>query len=629
MRYMDLYQESIDHPEKFWMQQAAKIAWFNEPTQAVSQHDKRYDWFPDGTLNTCYLALDQHIEQGKGDQMALIYDSPVTDTIQRYTYLELLTKVSSLAHGLAEQGIGKGDTVVIYMPMIPEAVMAMLACARIGAVHSVVFGGFAPHELALRIDDAKPKAIISADYGIEINRKIEYLELLKHALQESKQKVDHVIIKYRGANSGFSGAHDLDSMIDRQQTSQCAVVNSNDPLYILYTSGTTGQPKGIVRENGGHAVAMKFSMDTIYNAKPGSVYWAASDIGWVVGHSYIVYAPLIQGCTTILYEGKPIRTPDAGAFWRVIEEHKVNVLFTAPTAIRAIKKEDSNAAHLAQYDISSLHTLFLAGERCDPPTLQWITDQLQRPVIDHWWQTETGWPIVANPMGVDPQPVKPGSSGLSVCGYNIKVIKEDGTEAAANEEGAIVIKLPMPPGCLQTLWQNEERYVRGYLSEYPGYYKSGDGGYIDDDGYIYIMGRMDDVINVAGHRLSTGEMEEIINSHDKVAECAVFKTTDDLKGEIPSGIVVLKDGVHIDEKQLEAELVHMIRETIGHIACMREVKIARALPKTRSGKTVRKLLSAIHDGKPYQIPSTIDNRNVLDDIHQLYNTTEQIITKNN
>jgi acyl-coenzyme A synthetase/AMP-(fatty) acid ligase len=620
MLYANIYKKSIENPISFWGEEAKKLTWFKTPTSILHHHDNEWSWFADGEMNTCFLALDYHVNTGRGNQNALIYDSPVSEKIKKYTYAELLEKTSALAAELSDLGITKGDTVVIYMPMIPEAVISMLACARIGAVHSVVFGGFAPHELALRIDDAKPKAILTANFGIEITKKIHYLNLVKQALDESNHLVDHVVVHYRDndRSEDISGALDMDILIDSDKRIHCVSLKSTDPLYILYTSGTTGKPKGILRENGGHAVALKFTMDVIYDAKPGEVYWAASDIGWVVGHSYIVYAPLIQGCTTILYEGKPVRTPDAGAFWRVIEEHKVKTLFTAPTAIRAIKKEDPNGDLLKKHDITSLKNLFLAGERCDPSTLFWASDKLHIPVIDHWWQTETGWPIVANPMGIEPKPIKAGSSGVPVCGYNIQILNEDGDELSLNQEGFITVKLPLPPGCLSTLWKDRDRFEKSYLEDFPGYYKSGDGGFMDEDGYVFIMGRIDDVINVAGHRLSTGEMEEVIAAHEAIAECAVFGVDDDLKGQVPSGLVVLKDNTEITEQQLQIELVDKIRSTIGHIACLKEVKIVKRLPKTRSGKIVRKILSAMHDHKDYMVPSTLDDVSVLTEIEEIY-----------
>jgi propionyl-CoA synthetase len=624
MKYKEIYSRSISNPQEFWIKQADTLDWFKKPSKALTQDNTEYQWFEDGELNTCYLALDSQVKNGRGEQNALIYDSPVTDTISHYTYAELLDLTSRFAGDLSDKGITKGDTVIIYMPMIPEAVIAMLACARLGAVHSVVFGGFAAHELAIRIDDAKPKAIVTANFGVEVNKKVHYLGLVEKALQQAKHRVDTIVIKYRDQDYSeeLEGSFDMDECIQNGSPIAAVSVKSNDPLYILYTSGTTGVPKGILRDNGGHATALKYSMNLVYDAKPGEVYWAASDIGWVVGHSYIVYAPLIQGCTTILYEGKPVRTPDAGAFWRVIEQHKVNTLFTAPTAIRAIRKEDNEASQLRQYDISSLKTLYLAGERCDPPTLEWIGEKLKRPVIDHWWQTETGWPIVANPMGVEPHPVKAGSSGLPVCGYDVQILSEEGEVLPANTEGIIAIKLPLPPGCLQTLWQDKKRFVSSYLEEYPGYYKSGDGGYMDKDGYVFIMGRIDDVINVAGHRLSTGEMEEIISAHAQVAECAVFGIDDPIKGQVPAGIVVLKDGETITEDELRTDIVARVRDQIGPIACLKEIRIAKRLPKTRSGKIVRKIISAIRDQKEYKVPSTIDDKSVLAEVESLYHNNQ-------
>jgi propionyl-CoA synthetase len=620
MSYADIYKKSIENPAGFWGEEAKKLAWFKQPTTILQHEGNDWTWFEDGEMNTCYLALDHHVKEGRGNQNALIYDSPVTSTIEKFTFSQMLEKTSALAAELSDLGIKKGDTVVIYMPMIPEAVMAMLACARIGAVHSVVFGGFAPHELALRIDDAKPKAILTANFGIEITKKIHYLNLVKQALKEAQHIVPKIVVKYRenDKSENISGAYDMDTFIQSSKRIDCTTVKSTDPLYILYTSGTTGKPKGILRENGGHAVALKFSMDVIYNAKPGEVYWAASDIGWVVGHSYIVYAPLIQGCTTILYEGKPVKTPDASAFWRVIEEHRVNTLFTAPTAIRAIKKEDPTGLYLKNHDLATLKNLFLAGERCDPATLFWASEKLGIPVVDHWWQTETGWPIVANPMGIEPKEVKAGSSGIPVCGFNVQVLNEDGKILSFNQEGYITVKLPLPPGCLSTLWQDRNRFVDSYLSDFSSYYKSGDGGYMDEDGYVFIMGRIDDVINVAGHRLSTGEMEEVIANHEAIAECAVFGVDDDLKGQVPSGLVILKDNISITEEQLQIELVEKIRSTIGHIACLKEVKIVKRLPKTRSGKIVRKILSAMHDRKEFLVPSTLDDVSVLAEIEEVY-----------
>ena len=620
--YLDIYNASLDNREAFWKEQALKLEWFKAPATILSHAGKhRYDWFADGELNTSYLALDFHVNNGRADQIALIYDSPVTSTKKSYTYARLLDQVSRFAGGLRALGITKGDTVVIYMPMIPEAVVAMLACARIGAVHSVVFGGFAPHELAIRIDDARPKAIITASCGIEVDKIIPYKPYVDKALTESTHQTEYKIILERPEQP---------EKLDYQQEigfyhvmSQGAAIpaeplKSTDPLYILYTSGTTGKPKGIVRDNGGHATALKYSMSTVYNAQSGDVYWAASDVGWVVGHSYIVYAPLIQGCTTVLFEGKPIKTPDAGTFWRIIEEYKVNHLFTAPTAFRAIRKEDFEGDFIRKYDITSLRTLFLAGERCDPTTYQWASDQLKIPVVDHWWQTETGWPIVANPMGIQNFPVKAGSATLPVPGFDVRIMDEAGMEVDHGKEGYIAIKLPLPPGCMKTLWQDDERFEASYLSTFEGYYVTGDGGYKDEDGYVYIMGRVDDVINVSGHRLSTGEMEEIVATHAHVAECAVIGIHDELKGEVPLGIFVAKNDSDFDHHQLEQELIALVREKIGAVACFKKLIEVNRLPKTRSGKILRKTMRQMINGQPYNMPSTIDDPQILAEIAQTF-----------
>lgn len=615
--YKHLYEESIKSKEEFWKKQSENIHWFNAPSTILSQNDKGlYQWFSDGTLNTSYLCLDVHLQSDRANQNALIYHSPVSNTITTYTFKQLHNLVAKFAGGLQSLGISKGDTVVIYMPMIPEAVVAMLACARIGAIHSVVFGGFAPHELAMRIDDAKPKAIVTASYGIEFDKHISYMPLVNKAMEESAHATEHVILCRRNGDSDSNNnAIDFHELLERSEAVECVPVLSTHPLYILYTSGTTGKPKGIVRDNGGHATAMKFTMNNFYNAAPGDVFWAASDVGWVVGHSYIVYGPLIQGCTTILFEGKPIRTPDAGAFWRVVEQHKVNIMFTAPTAIRAIKKEDSEGTLLKTFDISSLRTLFLAGERCDPPTLHWIQDMLGKPVIDHWWQTESGSPMLGIMTGIDSEhSVKAGSAGLPVCGYDIKILSEEGEELGASKEGYVAIALPLPPGTLPTLWNNDDRFIAGYLAHFPGYYQTGDGGYKDEDGYFYIMGRVDDVINVSGHRLSTGEMEELVAQHTSIAECAVIGIADELRGQRPIALVVLKDGSSIDEAQLEEELVHTIRENIGAIAYFKNACIVKRLPKTRSGKILRKTMRHIADGTTYTVPSTIDDPAILEEI---------------
>lgn len=614
------YRKSLDTPEAFWAAQAARINWFKQPEKILSQNKRGfYRWFEDGELNTCYLAVDQHVEQGNGQRTALIYDSPVTGIREKYTYADLQKHVSRLAHAMQQHGVIKGDRVVIYMPMIPEAVFAMLACARIGAVHSVVFGGFAPHELAIRIDDAKPKVVISANYGVEVDKKINYKPLLDDAIEKAIFKPNHTVIYQRaGEPCPLIEGRDFDynDYISSATETGCVSLKGTDPLYILYTSGTTGKPKGILRDNGGHAVALKFSLHNIYGIQPGEVFWAASDVGWVVGHSYIVYGPLMHGCTTVLYEGKPVRTPDAGAFWRVVQEHKVNVLFTAPTAIRAIKKEDDEGALLAQYNLSSLRTLFLAGERCDVATYFWASNLLNIPVIDHWWQTETGWPIVAPTFGPISHPtIKPGSAGRPMPGYQIEILNENGEKLIPNQEGFVAIRLPLPPGCLPTLYNDDQRFVNSYLDQFPGYYLTGDGGYLDEENYLFIMGRVDDVINVAGHRLSTGEMEEMVSGHTAVAECAVIGMADELKGQIPLAFVVLKDGIAIQEKEIEAQLTKIIRENIGAVACFKNVLVVKRLPKTRSGKILRRIMRFITDGEHYAVPSTIDDPAILTEIH--------------
>lgn len=616
--YKERYARSLADPEAFWAEQAQYIPWYTAPTQILSTDDEGLTrWYTGGKLNTCYAAVDYHVEQGRGAQTALIYDSPVTKTVQTFTYSELQDEVSRLAGLLQTLGVGKGDTVVIYMPMVPEAAFALLACARIGAIHSVVFGGFAPHELAIRIDDAKPTVILSASCGIEFEKVIPYKPLLDEALRQSAHQPVRCLILQRPMHpAALHPRRDLDWQASVAQANPvgCMPLDATDPLYILYTSGTTGKPKGIVRDNGGHAVALAYSLRAIYDVKPGDVFWAASDVGWVVGHSYIVYGPLIQGCTTVLFEGKPVRTPDAGTFWRVIEQHGVNVLFTAPTAFRAIRKEDPEALLRNKYDISSLRYLFLAGERCDPPTLHWLQEVVPVPVIDHWWQTESGWPMVANQMGIEPVPVKAGSATWPVCGFNLQILGENGQPLGPDEEGYVCLKLPLPPGSLPTLWNDTPRFRQSYLSRFPGYYLTGDGGYIDDDGYVYIMGRVDDVINVAGHRLSTGEMEEMVGSHPAVAECAVIGIADELRGQRPVGLVVLKDGVEVDEPHLEAELVGIIRDRIGAVAYFRNALVVKRLPKTRSGKILRKTIRQIADGEPCAVPSTIDDPAILDEI---------------
>jgi len=618
MNYEEFHRQSIDNPEAFWAQQADAIEWYQKPSVILSKDENNYPlWYKDGRLNMCYLALDKHIQDGHGDQTAIIYDSPVTQTVKKYTYNEVKTEVAKLAGGLVSLGLKTGETAVIYMPMIPQAAFAMLACARIGVTHSVVFGGFAPHELAIRIDDCQPRVILTASSGIEIDRLIAYKPLVDEAIALATHKPKKVVILNRklGAKIPFKKYDvDYDALVYGSEETPCVPVEATHPLYVLYTSGTTGKPKGIVRDTGGYATALKFSMQYIYGAKQDEVFWAASDVGWVVGHSFIVYGPLINRNTTVLFEGKPIRTPDASTFWRVIAEHKVSVMFTAPTAIRAIKKEDPNGEFIKQYDLSSLRTQFLAGERCDVATLEWYREHIPIPAIDHWWQTESGWPMICNMMGVEYLPIKPGSSGKAVSGYNIKILGENGQELAPNEEGYVVIQLPLPPGTLLTIWDDTERFQTGYLNKFSGYYFSGDGGYKDDDGYIFITGRVDDVINVAGHRLSTAEMEEIVASHHSVAECAVIGINDELKGQVPLAMVVTKSGEGIEHYQLQHEVVQLVREQIGAVAALRDVVIVQRLPKTRSGKILRKLLRSIADGENFQIPSTIDDEAIIDEI---------------
>ena len=618
MKYCDIYNKSITSSEAFWAEQANQLEWYKKPSSIVSQDNNDYPlWFADGELNACFLALDKHIKDGFGEQIAIIYDSPVTQTVKKYTFNDVKTEVAKLAGGLLSLGLQKGDTAVIYMPMIPQAAFAMLACARIGVTHSVVFGGFAPHELAIRIDDCQPKAILTASSGIEIDRLIAYKPLVDEAIELAQHKPEKVVVFNRklGARVPFKKYDvDYDALVYGSEEAACVSVKATHPLYILYTSGTTGKPKGIVRDTGGYATALKFSMQHIYDAKEGDVFWAASDVGWVVGHSYIVYGPLFNRNTTILFEGKPIRTPDASTFWRVINEHQVNVMFTAPTAIRAIKKEDPNGLFIKQYDLSSLRIQFLAGERCDVATLEWYRQHIPVPAIDHWWQTESGWPMIANMMGVEYLPIKPGSAGKAVTGYDIKIFGENGQELGPNEEGYVVIKLPLPPGTLLDLWKDNERFKAGYLNKFPGYYFSGDGGFKDSDDYIFITGRVDDVINVAGHRLSTAEMEEIVASHHSVAECAVIGINDELKGQIPLALVVAKTGEDIEHFQLQHEVVQLVREQIGAVASLRDVVLVQRLPKTRSGKILRKMMRSIADGEQFQVPSTIDDEAIIDEI---------------
>ena len=620
-RYQEVFRRSLIDREGFWGEAAKEIEWYREPTVVLDDSNPPfYRWFPGGVLNTCFNALDRHVRNGRGGQPALIYDSPVTGTCRVLTYRQLVEEVARFGGVLRGLGVGAGDRVIIYMPMIPEAVVAMLGCARIGAVHSVVFGGFAAHELAVRIDDATPKVVVSASCGIEVSRIVEYKPILDRALELAAHKPDSCVIVQRPqAPAALTEGRDLDwrQAVAGAEPVDCVPVAATDPLYILYTSGTTARPKGVVRDNGGHAVALRWSMEHIYDSGPGEVYWAASDVGWVVGHSYIVYAPLLAGCTTVLYEGKPVGTPDAGAFWRVIAEHHVKTLFTAPTAFRAIKKEDPAGALARQHDLSGFRYLFLAGERLDPETYRWAGDLLGIPVIDHWWQTETGWPIAADLMGLEPMATKPGSPTMPVPGYDVRILGPDGAEAAPGVTGEIVVALPLPPGCLPSLWRDDQRFIDSYLTRHPGFYITGDGGYRDSDGYLYVMGRIDDVINVAGHRLSTGEMEEVLASHPAVAECAVIGVNDALKGQIPRGFVVLKAGVDAEPAALSAELVQLIRDQIGPVAALRRVDIVPALPKTRSGKILRKTMRGIADGHDEPVPSTIEDPAVLNALRPL------------
>ncbi len=615
--YADAYQHSLHDPETFWLAAADALDWERPPTRALdSSAEPLYRWFPDGVLNTCHNALDRHVAAGRGEQTALIWDSAMTGEVARFSYSELLDRVALFAGALRRQGVQRGDRVVLYLPMIPEAVVAMLACARIAAVHSVVFGGFAPKELAARIDDAEPVAIVAASCGLEPGRVVEYKPIIDEALRLSTHQPRSVIVFQRDQAPAELGPNDVDwdSALAEAEPAECAPVAATDPLYVLYTSGTTGKPKGVVRDNGGHAVALCWSLDNIYDIGPGDVFWTASDVGWVVGHSYIVYAPLLVGATTVMYEGKPVGTPDAGAFWRVVADHRVKALFTAPTAFRAIKRMDPDGGYLARYDLSCLRTLFLAGERLDPETYHWASAKLGVPVVDHWWQTETGWPICANPRGLDPLPIKPGSPTVPMPGYDVQVLDQSGQPVAVGQEGAICVKLPLPPGTLPTLWGADDRFVESYLSRYPGHYLTGDSGYLDEDGYLFVMGRTDDVINIAGHRLSTGSMEAVLAAHPAVAECAVIGVRDELKGQVPHGFVVLKSGVDIAEGELREQLVTAVREQIGPVAAFRDVAVVEALPKTRSGKILRKSMREIADTGRTAVPSTIEDPAVLDQL---------------
>ena len=616
-RYAEAHRRSLHDPESFWAEQAGALHWTRRWDRVFSGTADRYQWFAGGRLNTCYNALDRHVEAGRGEQAALIYDSPVTGTVRRYTYSELRDAVARFAGALQAEGVKAGERVVIYLPMVPEAAIAMLACARIGAVHSVVFGGFAAPELAKRIDDARPVLVVSASCGIEAGRIIEYKPLLDEALRLAVHQVGRCLILQRPqCQAAMSPGRDRDwqEAVSAAAPAPCADTAATDPLYVLYTSGTTGKPKGVVRDHGGHAVALRYSMEAVFDTKPGEVYWAASDVGWVVGHSYIVYAPLLQGCTTVLYEGKPVGTPDAGAFWRVIAQHGVSTLFTAPTAFRAIKREDPRGALIGRHDLSKFRALYLAGERCDPDTILWAQDRLKVPVVDHWWQTETGWPMVANCRGLEPMPVKPGSASVPVPGYDVRVLDNEGKAVAAKTIGNIVVKLPLPPGTLTTMWQNDAGYRQHYLARYPGYYLTGDAGMLDEDGYLWVMSRIDDIINVAGHRLSTGAMEEVLAGHPDVAECAVIGAADAMKGQLPVGLVVLKAGVDRPPGDIGRELVERVRAQIGAVAAFKQVAVVPRLPKTRSGKVLRATMRAIADGVPYSAPATIDDPKILDEI---------------
>jgi propionyl-CoA synthetase len=617
-RFDEVYRRSLEDPEGFWAEAAGAIHWEKTWDKVLDDSNQPfYRWFSGGTLNTCYNALDRHVENGRGDQAALIYDSPVTDTLRTYSYSELRDEVAAFAGALVARGIGKGDRVIVYMPMVPEAAIAMLACARIGAIHSVVFGGFAANELATRIDDAKPKAIVSASCGIEPGRVVAYKPLLDAAIEQARHKPSTCILLQRPMEpAGLIAGRDLEwgDAVAQGTSADCVPVAATDPLYILYTSGTTGEPKGIVRDHGGHAVALHWTMKNLYDVEPGEVYWAASDVGWVVGHSYIVYAPLLHGNTTVLYEGKPVGTPDPGAFWRVISQHKVAAMFTAPTAFRAIKQQDPEGDYIAKYDLEHFRTLFLAGERCDPDTLHWAEDKLKVPVIDHWWQTETGWAIAANCLGIEHLPVVPGSPTRAMPGWDLRVLDGEGREVGPGTIGAIVGKLPMPPGCAPTLWNADARFKQSYLTTFPGHYETGDAGYIDDKGYVFVMARTDDIINVAGHRLSTGGMEEVLAAHPDVAECAVIGVADQLKGQLPVGFMVLKAGVERADGEIVKEVVQMVRDQIGPVAAFKTAAVVKRLPKTRSGKILRGTMRAIADGDDYKVPATIDDPAILDEI---------------
>ncbi|WHZ36022.1 propionate-CoA ligase PrpE [Sagittula sp. MA-2] len=624
MGYNEVYQGWKADPEAFWMEAAEAIDWTQKPSKALfDKGNNLYEWFADGMVNTCWNAVDRHVEQGRGEQTAIIYDSPITHTKREISYVELRNRVAMLAGALRAKGIEKGDRVIIYMPMIPEALEAMLACARLGAIHSVVFGGFAAHELAVRIDDAQPKAIIAASCGMEPGRVVHYKPLLDSAIDQAKHKPDFCVI--------FQREQEVAALVEGRdynwhgfqygvQPAECVPVEGNHPAYILYTSGTTGQPKGVVRHTGGHLVALNWSMKNLYNVDPGDVFWAASDVGWVVGHSYICYGPLIHGNTTIVFEGKPVGTPDAGTFWRVISEHKVKSFFTAPTAFRAVKREDPKGEYVGKYDLSGLRAVYLAGERADPATIEWAQEQLKVPVIDHWWQTETGWCIAGNPLGIEELPTKLGSPAVPMPGYEIHILDEAGHPMPNGELGAIAVKLPLPPGTLPTLWNAEPRFRKAYLDHFPGYYETGDAGMIDDDGYVYIMARTDDVINVAGHRLSTGGMEEVLASHPDVAECAVIGVTDDLKGQLPLGFLCLSSGVNRPHEEIVKECVKLVRDQIGPVAAFKLACVVDRLPKTRSGKILRATMVKIADNEEFKTPATIDDPAILDEIREALQT---------
>jgi propionyl-CoA synthetase len=618
--YQAAFERSLKDPHGFWGEAAENIHWVKKWDKVLDDSNPPfYRWFTGGELNTCYNALDVHVDNGRGEQAALIYDSPVTDKVKTFTYRELRDKVATFAGALAAQGVRKGDRVIIYMPMVPQALVAMLACARLGAVHSVVFGGFAANELAVRIDDAKPKVMVSASCGIEANRVIPYKPLLDEAIRLAHHKPDKCVVLQRPMERAeLAAGRDLDwkEVMEAAKPHDCVPVAATDPLYILYTSGTTGEPKGVVRDNGGHVVALKWTMQKIYGVDPGDVYWAASDVGWVVGHSYIVYGPLFNGNTTVLFEGKPVGTPDAGTFWRVISEHQVKAMFTAPTAFRAIKKEDPNGEFIKKYDLSKFKTLFLAGERCDPDTLAWAESNLGVPVIDHWWQTETGWAICANCIGIEALPVKPGSPTKPAPGMDVRVVDEHNQEVKRGDIGALVLKLPLPPGTFPTLWNADQRFIDSYLSEFPGYYKTADAGYVDEEGYVFVMSRTDDIINVAGHRLSTGGMEEVLAAHPDVAECAVIGVDDQLKGQLPIGFLVLKAGVARDHGEIVGEVVKMVREKIGPVAAFKTATVVGRLPKTRSGKILRGTMQKIANGQDYKMPATIDDPAILGEISE-------------